>query len=178
MMLWDLSMNETLTRSLAWGRQRGKGDRVLLLFKYGFCDYGSVNKQWGGSNLCISGLEYRYQHGGIGTDSSLEFVYRCSPIGTGTISLRYRYLYMGIGTVRQRYSCDNGYKEVTVLPSRDIVYNQVKQLIGLRHKPITLQDALPRFDSQSRFSAKAGPVVSIRDIPFVILLKQNIEAPP
>ncbi|KAK8585597.1 hypothetical protein V6N13_050574 [Hibiscus sabdariffa] len=55
------------------------------------------------SNLCISGLEYRYQHGGIGTDSSLEFEYRCSPIGTGTVSLRYRYLYMGIGTVRQRY---------------------------------------------------------------------------
>ncbi|KAK8713038.1 hypothetical protein V6N13_148265 [Hibiscus sabdariffa] len=53
------------------------------------------------SNLCISGLEYRYQNGGIGTDSSLEFVYRCSPIGTGTISLRYRYLYRGIGTVRQ-----------------------------------------------------------------------------
>ncbi|KAK8598377.1 hypothetical protein V6N13_094348 [Hibiscus sabdariffa] len=82
------------------------------------------------------------------------------------------------GYLEYKYSCDNGYKEVTVLPSRDIVYNQVKQLIGLRHKPITLQDALPRFDSQPRFSAKAGPVVSIRDIPFVILLKQNIEAPP
>ncbi|KAL4379720.1 hypothetical protein GQ457_02G023740 [Hibiscus cannabinus] len=77
---------------------------------------------------------------------------------------------------RNRYPCDNGYKEVTVLPSRDIVYDQVKQLIGLRHKPITLQDALPRSDSQPRFSAKAGPVVSVRDIPFVILLKQNIKA--
>ncbi|KAK8586324.1 hypothetical protein V6N13_082135 [Hibiscus sabdariffa] len=76
------------------------------------------------------------------------------------------------------YSCDNGYKEVTILLSRDIVYNLVKQLIGLRHKPITLQDALSRSDSQPRFSAKAGPVVSIRDIPFVILLKRNIEAPP
>ncbi|KAL4278222.1 hypothetical protein GQ457_03G015770 [Hibiscus cannabinus] len=53
---------------------------------------------------------------------------------------------------RNRYPCDNGYKEVTVLPSRDIVYDQVKQLIGLRHKPITLQDALPRSDSQPRFS--------------------------
>ncbi|KAL4282884.1 hypothetical protein GQ457_16G015310 [Hibiscus cannabinus] len=78
---------------------------------------------------------------------------------------------------RNRYPCDNGYKEVTVLPSRDIVYDQVKQLIGLRHKPITLQDALPRSDSQPRFSAKTGPVVSVRDIPFVILLKQNIKAP-
>ncbi|KAL4383969.1 hypothetical protein GQ457_15G017970 [Hibiscus cannabinus] len=77
-----------------------------------------------------------------------------------------------------RYPCDNGYKEVTVLPSRDIVYDRVKQLIGLRHKPITQQDALPRSDSQPRFTAKVGPVVSVRDIPFVILLKQNIEAPP
>ncbi|KAL4378858.1 hypothetical protein GQ457_02G033030 [Hibiscus cannabinus] len=51
-------------------------------------------------------------------------------------------------------------------------------LIGLRHKPITLQDALPRSDSRPRFSAKAGPVVSVRDIPFVILLKENIDAPP
>ncbi|KAL4271263.1 hypothetical protein GQ457_13G014440 [Hibiscus cannabinus] len=31
--------------------------------------------------------------------------------------------------LRGRYPCDNGYKEVTVLPSRDIVYDQVKQLI-------------------------------------------------
>ncbi|KAK8983140.1 hypothetical protein V6N11_057894 [Hibiscus sabdariffa] len=31
-----------------------------------------------------------------------KFVYRCSPIGTGTVSLWYRYLYMGIGTDRLR----------------------------------------------------------------------------
>ncbi|KAL4313403.1 hypothetical protein GQ457_01G012270 [Hibiscus cannabinus] len=68
--------------------------------------------------------------------------------------------------------------ELTPPRNWDIVYNQVKQLIGLRHKPITQQDALPKSDSQPRFSAKAGPVVSVRDIPFVILLKQNIEAPP
>ncbi|KAL4388983.1 hypothetical protein GQ457_09G017210 [Hibiscus cannabinus] len=30
----------------------------------------------------------------------------------------------------------------------DFVYDQVKQLIVLRHKPITQQDALPRSDSQ------------------------------
>ncbi|KAL4319399.1 hypothetical protein GQ457_18G009320 [Hibiscus cannabinus] len=77
---------------------------------------------------------------------------------------------------RNRYPCDNGYKEVTVLPSRDIVYDQAKQLFGLRHKPITMQDALPRFDSQLKYFAKAGPVVSVREIPFVILLKQNIKA--
>ncbi|KAL4295235.1 hypothetical protein GQ457_12G011010 [Hibiscus cannabinus] len=71
---------------------------------------------------------------------------------------------------RKRYPCDNGYKEVTFLPSRDIVYDQVKQLIGLRHKPITLQDALPRSDSQPRFSAKAGPVVS----QCILALKEQI----
>ncbi|KAL4386185.1 hypothetical protein GQ457_09G017300 [Hibiscus cannabinus] len=46
----------------------------------------------------------------IGTDivvsvpnSSLESVYRCSHIGTGTISLWYQYLFMGIGTDRLWY---------------------------------------------------------------------------
>ncbi|KAL4362706.1 hypothetical protein GQ457_04G016550 [Hibiscus cannabinus] len=67
---------------------------------------------------------------------------------------------------RNRYPCDNGYKEVTVLPSRDIVYDQVKQLIGLRHKPITQQDALPRSDSQLRFFAKAGPLSLFETSPF------------
>ncbi|KAL4380102.1 hypothetical protein GQ457_02G030600 [Hibiscus cannabinus] len=33
------------------GRQGSKGDRVKPLFKYGFCVYGSVNKQWGGYAL-------------------------------------------------------------------------------------------------------------------------------
>ncbi|KAL4387033.1 hypothetical protein GQ457_09G022050 [Hibiscus cannabinus] len=33
------------------GRQGSKGDRVKPLFKYGFCECGSVNKQWGG--ICI-----------------------------------------------------------------------------------------------------------------------------
>ncbi|KAL4297210.1 hypothetical protein GQ457_12G012190 [Hibiscus cannabinus] len=32
------------------------------------------------------------------------------------------------------------------LPSRVTVYKQAEQLFGLRHKPITLQDALPRYD--------------------------------
>ncbi|KAK8972757.1 hypothetical protein V6N11_055120 [Hibiscus sabdariffa] len=63
--------------------------------------------------------------------------------------------------IKGRYPCDNGYKEGTVLPSRDIVYDQAKQLFGLRHKPITRQDALPRSDSKPRYSAKAGPVVSV-----------------
>ncbi|KAL4278590.1 hypothetical protein GQ457_03G013490 [Hibiscus cannabinus] len=69
-----------------------------------------------------------------------------------------------------QYPCDNGYKEVTVLPSRDIVYDQVKQLIGLRHKPITLQDALLRSDTQPSLSAKAGPVV----FQCILALKEQI----
>ncbi|KAK8691482.1 hypothetical protein V6N13_074992 [Hibiscus sabdariffa] len=36
--------------------------------------------------------------------------------------------------------------EVTAQPSRVIVYKQAEQLFGLRHKPITLQDALPKSD--------------------------------
>ncbi|KAK8660300.1 hypothetical protein V6N13_051228 [Hibiscus sabdariffa] len=38
-------------------------------------------------------------------------------------------------------------QEVTALPSRVTGYKQAEQLFGLRHKPITLQDALPRSDS-------------------------------
>ncbi|KAL4351420.1 hypothetical protein GQ457_06G012300 [Hibiscus cannabinus] len=52
---------------------------------------------------------------------------------------------------RDRYPCDNGYKEVTILPLRDIVYDQAKQLFGLRDKTITQQDALPRSEFPPRF---------------------------
>ncbi|KAL4342068.1 hypothetical protein GQ457_08G019040 [Hibiscus cannabinus] len=45
MMSWDLGI------SLARGKQGSKGDQVKPLFKYSFCDYGSVNKQWGGYAL-------------------------------------------------------------------------------------------------------------------------------
>ncbi|KAL4339715.1 hypothetical protein GQ457_08G025560 [Hibiscus cannabinus] len=67
---------------------------------------GKARRQ-GGSSItivqCISGLEYWYMHGGIGTDSSLESVYRYSLIGTGTAlvsvpCLGYRYFDTGIGT--------------------------------------------------------------------------------
>ncbi|KAL4297733.1 hypothetical protein GQ457_12G014650 [Hibiscus cannabinus] len=76
---------------------------------------------------------------------------------------------------RDRYPCDNGYKEVTAFPPRNIVYDQDIQLIGLRDKPITQQDALPK-SYPTEISTKAGPVVPIRGIPFVILFGQNIEA--
>ncbi|KAL4289775.1 hypothetical protein GQ457_14G014150 [Hibiscus cannabinus] len=59
---------------------------------------------------------------------------------------------------RDRYPCDNGYKEVSVLPSRDIVYDQVKQLSGLRDKPLTQQDALPRSEFPPRFLPRQDPL--------------------
>ncbi|KAK8576585.1 hypothetical protein V6N13_032505 [Hibiscus sabdariffa] len=59
--------------SLAWERQGGKGTEYHIV---------QVRFSCLCSNLCISGLGYRYQNGGIGTDSSLEFEYRCSPIGS------------------------------------------------------------------------------------------------
>ncbi|KAL4285327.1 hypothetical protein GQ457_16G018900 [Hibiscus cannabinus] len=47
---------------------------------------------------------------------------------------------------KREYPCDNGYKEVTVLPSRDIVYDQVK------HRDlIPNRDFLPRQDPLSLF---------------------------
>ncbi|KAL4291718.1 hypothetical protein GQ457_14G020930 [Hibiscus cannabinus] len=46
---------------------------------------------------------------------------------------------------RNRYPCDNSNKKVTAFPSRDIVYKQDNQLSGLRDKPITQQEALPRY---------------------------------
>ncbi|KAL4367770.1 hypothetical protein GQ457_05G017650 [Hibiscus cannabinus] len=53
--------------TLGKARRQG-GSSITFVQVYGFRVYGSVNKQWGGSNLCISGLEYRYRHGGIGTE--------------------------------------------------------------------------------------------------------------
>ncbi|KAK8996642.1 hypothetical protein V6N11_081908 [Hibiscus sabdariffa] len=53
--------------------------------------------------LCISGLGYRNQLSGIGTDSSLESGVSVLLYGTGTVCLWYRYPHTGIGTVRLRY---------------------------------------------------------------------------
>ncbi|KAL4283236.1 hypothetical protein GQ457_16G020080 [Hibiscus cannabinus] len=50
-----------------------------------------------------------------------------------------------------RYPCDNSNKKVTAFPLRDIVYKQDNQLSGLRDKPITQQDALPRSEYPSRY---------------------------
>ncbi|KAL4325818.1 hypothetical protein GQ457_11G030460 [Hibiscus cannabinus] len=41
------------------GRQGSKGDRVKPLFKYGFCECGSVLACCS-PNFCLSGVEYRY----------------------------------------------------------------------------------------------------------------------
>ncbi|KAK8557127.1 hypothetical protein V6N13_035231 [Hibiscus sabdariffa] len=64
--------------------------------------------------------------------------------------------------LRGRYPLDNGYKEVTVLPSRGIVYDQAKQLFGLRHKPIAQQDALPKPEFQPRFLPRQDPLANPR----------------
>ncbi|KAK9002134.1 hypothetical protein V6N11_024822 [Hibiscus sabdariffa] len=92
--------------SLAWGRQRGKGDRVLPLFKYGFCDYGSVNKQWGGPDFCNSSVEYRYPISGIGTQIQYwnlgigeGYRYPSSPLG---LEYRYWLLNLSCGMARPR----------------------------------------------------------------------------
>ncbi|KAK8690791.1 hypothetical protein V6N13_074317 [Hibiscus sabdariffa] len=58
----------------------------------------------------------------------------------------------------KKYPCDNGYKEVTALPPRDIVYDQDIQLTGLRDKPITQQDALPKSESPPRFLLRQDPL--------------------
>ncbi|KAK8614464.1 hypothetical protein V6N13_068264 [Hibiscus sabdariffa] len=62
MMLWDFSIDEMLLR-YAWQYQGNHKFGLSMLLR-------------AFSNSCISGLEYRNQHSGIGTDSSLESVYR------------------------------------------------------------------------------------------------------
>ncbi|KAL4296075.1 hypothetical protein GQ457_12G015150 [Hibiscus cannabinus] len=52
---------------------------------------------------------------------------------------------------RNRYPCDNGNKKLTAFPLRDIVYKQDNQLFGLRDKPITQQDALPKSEGPPRY---------------------------
>ncbi|KAK8518574.1 hypothetical protein V6N12_011826 [Hibiscus sabdariffa] len=49
-------------------------------------------------------------------------------------------------------------QEVTALPSRVTVYKQAEQLFGLRHKPITLQDALSRSDSSRDNLSRPDPL--------------------
>ncbi|KAL4386037.1 hypothetical protein GQ457_09G017250 [Hibiscus cannabinus] len=66
---------------------------------------------------------------------------------------------------RDRYPCDNGYKEVTTFPPRDIVYEQDIQLIGLKDKPITQQDAVPKFESPPRFLLRQNPLSPFEDSP-------------
>ncbi|KAK8985060.1 hypothetical protein V6N11_076752 [Hibiscus sabdariffa] len=55
-----------------------------------------------------------------------------------------------------------GYKKVTAFPPRDIKYKQDKQLFGLRDKPITKQDALPRSEYQPRYLPGQDPLSLLR----------------
>ncbi|KAL4311755.1 hypothetical protein GQ457_01G015830 [Hibiscus cannabinus] len=59
---------------------------------------------------------------------------------------------------RNRYACDNGNKKVTAFLPRDIVYKQDNQLFGLRDKPITQQDALPKSEGPPRYLPGQDPL--------------------
>ncbi|KAK9044466.1 hypothetical protein V6N11_058366 [Hibiscus sabdariffa] len=54
------------------------------------------------------------------------------------------------------------YKEVTAFSPRDTKYKQDKQLFGLRDKPITKQDALPRSEYQPRCLPGQDPLSLLR----------------
>ncbi|KAK8584063.1 hypothetical protein V6N12_068313 [Hibiscus sabdariffa] len=77
--------------------------------------------------------------------------------------------------LRGRYSYDSGYKKVTDSSPRSIKYKQDKQLFGLRDKPVT-QKTLCRDLNSSRDFCRGRTRCLCRDIPFVILFKQIVEA--
>ncbi|KAK9033667.1 hypothetical protein V6N11_049853 [Hibiscus sabdariffa] len=52
----------------------------------------------------------------------------------------------------------NSNKKVTAFPPRDIVYKQDNQLVGLRDKPITQQDALPKSEGPPRYMPGQDPL--------------------
>ncbi|KAL4279070.1 hypothetical protein GQ457_03G015750 [Hibiscus cannabinus] len=62
----------------------------------------------------------------------------------------------------REYPCDNGNKKVTAFPSRDIVYKQDNQLFGLRDKPITQQDGLPKSEGPLRYLPGQDPLSLLR----------------
>ncbi|KAL4279477.1 hypothetical protein GQ457_03G013920 [Hibiscus cannabinus] len=74
---------------------------------------------------------------------------------------------------RNRYPCENGYKEVTTFPPKDIVYDQDIQLIGLRDKPITQQDALPRSESLPRYLPGQDPLPLFETSPLSSCLDRS-----
>ncbi|KAL4291726.1 hypothetical protein GQ457_14G020970 [Hibiscus cannabinus] len=78
-----------------------------------------------------------------------------------------------LASPRDRYPCDNGYKKVTDFPPRDIVYDQDIQLIGLRDKPITQQDALLKSESPPRFLLRQDPLSPFEASPLSSFLKQE-----
>ncbi|KAL4279538.1 hypothetical protein GQ457_03G013960 [Hibiscus cannabinus] len=96
---------------------------------------------------------YRYPYSGIDT--------WCITRGTDTLPSRYRYpnSSVGFGKVNPVH-VRNQKHELTPPRSRcqesdsstveGTVYKQAEQLFGLRHKPLTLQDALPRSESAEK----------------------------
>ncbi|KAK8600527.1 hypothetical protein V6N12_050380 [Hibiscus sabdariffa] len=53
---------------------------------------------------------------------------------------------------------NSGYKKVTAFSPRNIKYKQDRQLFGLRDKPITKQDALPRSVFLPRLLPRQDPL--------------------
>ncbi|KAK8565368.1 hypothetical protein V6N12_058931 [Hibiscus sabdariffa] len=62
----------------------------------------------------------------------------------------------GMKLLNVRGAC--GYKKVTAFSPRNIKYKQDRQLFGLRDKPITKQDALPRSEFQPRLLPGQDPL--------------------
>ncbi|KAL4383628.1 hypothetical protein GQ457_15G015710 [Hibiscus cannabinus] len=49
-----------LLEGVSLGEARKQRGSSKTFVQVRFCKYGSVNKQWGGPNFCLSGVEYRY----------------------------------------------------------------------------------------------------------------------
>ncbi|KAL4279989.1 hypothetical protein GQ457_03G019020 [Hibiscus cannabinus] len=75
----------------------------------------------------------------------------------------------------RKISLGNGYKEVKTFPLRDILYDQDIQLIGLRDKPITHQDALPRFEFPPRYLPGQDPLSLCETSPLSSCLVRSLK---
>ncbi|KAL4297631.1 hypothetical protein GQ457_12G014040 [Hibiscus cannabinus] len=81
-------------------------------------------------------------------------------------------------TPLEREECREEYLFVTTFPPRDIVYDQDIQLIGLRDKPITHQDALPRSESPPRFLLRQDPLSPFEASPLNDFVHNSHFQPP
>ncbi|KAL4298049.1 hypothetical protein GQ457_12G011270 [Hibiscus cannabinus] len=137
-------------RTKYWKLREGENRLLGLLEGISIASFGKARRQGGSSitfvqvrfsaEFCISGLEYRYLISGIGTE--------------------FQHWNPGFPARddQPRYPCDNDNKKVTVFPQSDIVYKQDNQLFGLRDKPITQQNALPKSKGPPRYMPGQDPL--------------------